>query len=265
MSSTPFGEHLRREREMRGVSLDEISAATRISTRFLEAIEKDQWDQLPGGVFNRGFIRSIARFLGLDEDSLVAEYSLGNAGSAHAHSAAVAQQANHMPRNWRPAATAVVVIVLVLAGGIFGWHRYRSGVSAWVHARYLAMRTGHHVEVGQSPATQQPSAPGAAGTGQAAAAGTNPAPQVLTLKLQASKPADVKVSADGKIVFDGAVQPGEARQFDAQDNLEVSASDSSALALELNGQALPAIGTPGQPGSITLNRKDVNSAAGGSH
>ena len=73
MSSTPFGEHLRREREMRGVSLDEIAAATRISTRFLEAIEKDQWDQLPGGVFNRGFIRSIARFLGLDEESLVAE------------------------------------------------------------------------------------------------------------------------------------------------------------------------------------------------
>ena len=62
---------------MRGVSLDEISAATRISTRFLEAIEKEQWDQLPGGVFNRGFIRSIARFLGLDEDGLVAEYALG--------------------------------------------------------------------------------------------------------------------------------------------------------------------------------------------
>ena len=55
MSSTPFGEHLRVEREMRGVSLGgNFSAATRISTRFLEAIEKDQWEQLPGGVFNRG-------------------------------------------------------------------------------------------------------------------------------------------------------------------------------------------------------------------
>src|SRR5579862_955412 len=84
MSSTPFGEHLRREREMRGVSLDEISAATRISTRFLEAIEKDQWERLPGGVFNRGFIRSIARFLGLDEDSLIAEYALGNSAVAPA-------------------------------------------------------------------------------------------------------------------------------------------------------------------------------------
>ena len=250
---------------MRGVSLDEISAATRISTRFLEAIEKDQWDQLPGGVFNRGFIRSIARFLGLDEDSLVAEYSLGNASGAHVHSASVAQQAARMPRNWRPAATAVVVIVLLVGTGAFGWHRYHSEISAWVHARYLAMRAGHHVETAQNPAAPQPSAPGAVSPTVAPAAANAAASAVLTLKLQASKPADVKVSADGKIVFDGAVQPGEARQFDAQDNIEISASDSGAVALELNDQALPAIGPPGQPGSVTLTRKDVNPAVGGSH
>ena len=264
MSSTPFGEHLRREREMRGVSLDEISAATRISTRFLEAIEKDQWDQLPGGVFNRGFIRSIARFLGLDEDSLVAEYSLGNASGAHVHSAAVAQQADHMPRNWRPAAIAIGAIVLALGAGVFGWHRYHSEVYAWVHARYLAMRAGHHMESAKNPAVAQPSAPGAATSSPTMPAG-DAAPVVLTLKLQASKPSSVKVSADGKIVFDGAVQPGETRQFDAQDNFEISAGDSGAVTLELNDQALPAIGTPGQPGSVTLTRKDVNPAVGGSH
>ena len=80
MSSKPFGEHLKREREMRGVSLEEISVATRIAPRFLEALENEQWEQLPGGVFNRGFIRSVARYLGLDEDSLVAEYALRNQG-----------------------------------------------------------------------------------------------------------------------------------------------------------------------------------------
>ena len=250
---------------MRGVSLDEISAATRISTRFLEAIEKDQWDQLPGGVFNRGFIRSIARFLGLDEDSLVAEYSLGNASGAHVHSAAVAQQAARMPRNWRPAAMAVVVIVLLVGTGAFGWHRYHSEISAWVHARYLAMRAGHRVETAQNPAAPQPGEPSMGTPAQTAPVAGNPAPAVLTLKLQATKPADVKVSADGKIVFDGAVQPGEARQFDAQDNIEISATDSGAVALELNDQTLPAIGPPGQPGSLTLTRKDVNPAVGGSH
>ena len=60
---------------MRGVSLEEISAATRIAPRFLEALENEQWEQLPGGVFNRGFIRSTARYLGLNEDNLVAEYA----------------------------------------------------------------------------------------------------------------------------------------------------------------------------------------------
>ena len=58
MTKGTFGDNLRREREMRGVSLDEISAATRIATRFLQAIENEQWDQLPGGVFNRGFVRA---------------------------------------------------------------------------------------------------------------------------------------------------------------------------------------------------------------
>jgi hypothetical protein len=76
MTKDSFGESLKREREMRGVTLDEISAATRISTRFLQAIEGEQWDQLPGGVFNRGFVRAVARYLGLDEENIVAEYTL---------------------------------------------------------------------------------------------------------------------------------------------------------------------------------------------
>jgi cytoskeleton protein RodZ len=250
MSSTPFGEHLRREREMRGVSLDEISAATRISTRFLEAIEKDQWDQLPGGVFNRGFIRSIARFLGLDEDSLVAEYALGNSNGAPPPAAAGKAQ-YRMPRNWQPAVTAVVVIVVLLAGGIFGLHRYGDDVSAWIQSRYQAVRAA-----GKSAPEPDSVAPSAA-TGDPA--------QVLTLKLQAGKAANVKVSADGKIVFDGAVQPGDSRQFDAQRQFDVSASDSSAVTLDLNGRALPAIGSPGQSGSVTLTRNDLKTAVGGSH
>jgi cytoskeletal protein RodZ len=264
MSSTPFGEHLRREREMRGVSLDEISAATRISTRFLEAIEKDQWDQLPGGVFNRGFIRSIARFLGLDEDSLVAEYALGNSNGAQAHATAATAHPTRMPRNWRPAATAVVAIALILVGGIFGLHRYGGQAFGWIQARYLAARQGNHgapQEGWQLP--QGPRAPKAASNTGSAAAG-DPTP-LLTLKLQANKRADVKVLADGKIVFDGAVQPGDSRQFDAQNMFEIKTNESSALTLDLNGQSLPPMGTPGQSGSVTLTRHDLKPAVGGSH
>src|SRR5258708_2773766 len=67
---------LKREREMREVSLEEICAATRIGTRFLEAMENEEWEKLPGGVFNRGFVRSVARYLGLDEETMLAEYDM---------------------------------------------------------------------------------------------------------------------------------------------------------------------------------------------
>ena len=239
---------------MRGVSLEEISAATRISTRFLEAIEKDQWDQLPGGVFNRGFIRSIARFLGLDEDSLVAEYALGRTSDAQVH--AGKDRPAEMPRNWRPAAVAVLVIALIVAGGIAGFHFYGAGIAARLHARFQAARIANRI----SPTSTQPVAPDAA-----TPLPSDSAPAQLTLKMQAGKPADVKVIADGKVIFAGAVQPDDVKQFEARDTFEITSSESSALVLELNGQAVPPIGTPGQPGSVTLTRNDLIATSGGSH
>src|SRR3984957_16280707 len=126
MSSSPFGEHLKREREMRGVSLEEISAVTRISTRFLDALENGRWEQLPGGAFNRGFIRATARFLGLDEDSMVSEYALetGNSGDTSANAAASAA----LPRDWQSLIVAiglVVAAICLIAAGLFSYHRHR--------------------------------------------------------------------------------------------------------------------------------------------
>src|SRR5271169_699253 len=69
-----FGETLKREREMRGVTLEEMSESTKISTRLLRAIEQDQFSELPGGVFTRGFIRAYSKYLGLDEEHVLAEY-----------------------------------------------------------------------------------------------------------------------------------------------------------------------------------------------
>jgi cytoskeleton protein RodZ len=69
-----FGENLRREREMRGISLEEISAATKISIRFLQALENDDFASVPGGIFIRGFIRAYAGYLGLDQEQVMAEY-----------------------------------------------------------------------------------------------------------------------------------------------------------------------------------------------
>src|SRR6516225_6837597 len=69
-----FGERLRRERELRHISLAEIAATTKIGTRLLRALEDEQFDQLPGGIFNKGYARAYARYVGIDEEQAVADY-----------------------------------------------------------------------------------------------------------------------------------------------------------------------------------------------
>jgi cytoskeletal protein RodZ len=69
-----FGEKLRKQRQQRGLELDAISNTTKISTRMLRALEDEHFDQLPGGVFNKGFVRAYARQVGLDEEEVVADY-----------------------------------------------------------------------------------------------------------------------------------------------------------------------------------------------
>src|SRR5271163_230570 len=66
-----FGEELRKEREARGIALQTITNSTKISNRHLCALEGEQFDRLPGGVFNRGIVRGYARVVGLDEEAWV--------------------------------------------------------------------------------------------------------------------------------------------------------------------------------------------------
>src|SRR5437868_14141417 len=66
---------------MRGITLDEIATATKISTRNLRALEDEKFKQLPGGIFNKGFVRAYAKFLGIDEEHIVAEYEAASQDS----------------------------------------------------------------------------------------------------------------------------------------------------------------------------------------
>jgi len=120
-----FGDRLRREREMRGISLDEITAATRIGTRFLEALENEQWDQLPGGVFNRGFVRAVAHHLGLSDEDLLAEYTLATGDQPTPSSTVVRTSA--IPESGSHWFTWVVVLIVagaVAFGAWYGWRRH---------------------------------------------------------------------------------------------------------------------------------------------
>jgi cytoskeleton protein RodZ len=273
MSSTPFGEHLKREREMRGVSLEEVSAATRISTRFLEAIESDRWESLPGGVFNRGFIRSVARYLGLDEDSMVAEYALETRGRVDAGVVPDAPMA--MPRNWKPAIVAGIALVVILAGAAFAYARYGGKIAARLHGNPAGAT---------APLASAPPADASRGANDAAVAGT-PAPagnaaarnakpsdgvgiaaaDPLELTLQTSKLVDVTIVADGVTVFSGPIDAGDKRQFEARDAFDVTSSDSTAIVLELNGHPVGAFGQAWLPGSVKLTRNDLKAPSGESH
>jgi cytoskeletal protein RodZ len=70
-----IGEKLRLAREARGIALRDISDQTRISMRYLEAIESNDYRRLPGGIFNRSFIRAYAKFIGYDENEAIEDYS----------------------------------------------------------------------------------------------------------------------------------------------------------------------------------------------
>ena len=159
MSSTPFGEHLKREREMRGVTIEEISVATRISTRFLEALENEQWEELPGGVFNRGFIRSVARFLGLDEDALVAEYALETKNRPSPRIIEL-ETPSAMPRSWRPVIAAAVVLIFLLVGAWLFFSHFKSRIAAHFHHEVIAPATNAPDPPPPPAATPVPTNPG---------------------------------------------------------------------------------------------------------
>ena len=74
MSAT-LGEKLRQAREERGISISEVSEQTRISTQYLQSMENDDYKPLPGGIFNKGFLKSYARYVGYDEHEALQEYS----------------------------------------------------------------------------------------------------------------------------------------------------------------------------------------------
>ena len=126
MAKGNFGERLKRERELREVTPNEVVVATRISLRFLEALENEDWDKLPGGIFNRGFVRAIARYLGLDEENLLAEYDLAR-GDQSAESVSAPKNRIPQPSKWLAVGlvlAALAIIAVLLAVGVYGWRRY---------------------------------------------------------------------------------------------------------------------------------------------
>ena len=144
---TSIGETLRRERMKRNLELVQIAQELKISSRFLEAIEAEQFDKLPGGVFTRSFIVQYARLLGLDEERIAGELlrTLDPPPDVaeFVEAPRPADSAIHVPRveewegvgksrfRWSSSlsAAALVVAVMLVCSGLYAW---------WQHTRRLA-------------------------------------------------------------------------------------------------------------------------------
>ena len=90
-----FGDKFRKEREKKNFSLDDVSHVTKIGSRMLQAIEEENFDRLPGGVFNKGFIRAYAKHLGMNDEEAVTAYL-----------ACVRQAQIEAQEGWEPAPSA---------------------------------------------------------------------------------------------------------------------------------------------------------------
>ena len=123
---------------MRGISLDEIAVATKIGTRSLKALEDENFSILPGGIFNKGFVRSYAKFLGLNEDEAVADYQAAvkeqpvsvktiAAQSAMAKANRLAAQQARESARTAGVVRAVVLLLLSIGVAYGGYRTYKGG------------------------------------------------------------------------------------------------------------------------------------------
>lgn len=131
-----IGEQLRLAREERGIPLREISDQTRISIHYLEAIESDDYKRLPGGIFNRSFVKAYARYVGYDEKEAVEAYTqymrdAGDSGEDVASTPYHSKVYTDAPATRSPILTVVLAIVILAiltaaALAVLNWVQRRS-------------------------------------------------------------------------------------------------------------------------------------------
>jgi len=210
-----FGEKLKREREMRAITLEEIAEATKIGTRSLRALEEEHFDQLPGGIFNKGFVRAYAKFLGIDEDQAVADYmtatnEVGTSTSTQLAALAeqveqhrAAKEANDPGSGNTGAMVAAILVIVIVCGIGFGgykmWQARKQQKEAAAAAQSHGKSTPPPVTIPQpetasntTPATTDNSAatvPATTDSNNAATSTTAPASTATTATPNASSSA----------------------------------------------------------------------------
>ena len=284
-----FGENLRREREMRGVTLEEISAATKISIRFLKSIESEEFSKLPGGIFTRSFIRAYAHYLGLDEEPILAEYQLVRKGEGEADLSRFLPPKHLSPSQHRSHASLAAIIVAcgLLAAGYGLWrhsHQSRDTLTPASKPQVSPLKpnnpppsAGASTAPAQTPSggaqtssaqtangaavippnpSGTPATPTLPGASTAPPAGTDYGGE-LVLQIATTERAWLAVDADGKTVMQGIMNPNEVKTLKARDTFDVLTGNAQGVILTLNGQTLKPLGRQGEVKSVHLTSNDL--------
>jgi cytoskeletal protein RodZ len=237
-----FGENLRRERELRGISLREIADATKISVRFLKALEEDRVDLLPGGLFPKAFIRQYARHLGLDAERYVAEF-LYVAGERPSTSPVP-------PLEPRPVPRGLIFFGVVVAAGVIlslklGGARERDLRPAPVTAA--------------SPAPAPPTTEPSEGVAPPLATAVS-TPDGLVLTLKAQQDCWVEARADGQTVLNRVLVGGETATLEAHGQIVLSVGNAGGLAFRVNDRPGVPLGKSGEvKRNIVITRDNIPS------
>jgi cytoskeletal protein RodZ len=154
VTAATIGEQLRLAREEQQIPLREVSDQTRISVHYLEAIEVNDFQKLPGGIFNRSFVKAYARYVGVDEKEAVEGYTRymresGDTGDEVASSRYHSVVYTDTPATRSPILTVVLAIVILAiltaaALAIVKWYQRRSTELLQETSSYQELVTGNY-------------------------------------------------------------------------------------------------------------------------
>lgn len=238
-----FGEELRRERVIREISLEEISAATKISLRLLTALEASDLSRLPAPTFTRGFIRAYAHHLGIDPEDMVNAYlmDLRSGVTIEAPSGKAPRPRSRFLRGRRGTAGTIVVgvtSILLLLGLIASPERRplpnRPRLAVPFDAvafKNVSLTTDPAPVIREEPVMPEP----------LAAEVTR-----VSLVLDCDEDSWAKLTADGETVFSGLIRRGESRRFEARDGFRLSLGNAGGVRVSVDGRSLDRLGGTGE-------------------
>ena len=263
---TNFGAAFKKARESKGISLDRVSAETRISTRFLVAIENEEFSLLPGGIFNRGFVRAYAEKVGLNPDQTVAEYErLVAVGESPLPLTSVAPSNGRSDRRLYPLAIGGLLLV-VIAFYIFTKEASNTAQttspSSVTSAAAPPLPTPATSTPPPSELVSPPTTPPEV-TSAAPEPETPPQTEPVRIDINVTETTWIKVGTDGVTVDAGEVlEPGTTRHFAAQNSIYLSIGNAGGLSIKINDMTAKSLGKSGQVRELTITPQNIKSFIG---